>query len=256
MFVGTGTPRKPEEREEARRLRRDEGMPIKRIAATLGVSPASVSYWVRDIKLTSEQRERNYRGPTGPQNPEQIAARIAAWSERARERRRGYQQEGRKRAREDDPVHRGGCMLYWAEGSKERNVVCFANSDVHLIRHFLAFLRECFGIPDERITLRLNVYTGNGLSVEEIENHWLRELDLPRSCLRGHTLNHRPTSSSGTKKNRLPFGVCQLRVLQSTQLIQHIFGAIQEYGGFDEPRWLDGPPRKPRPRPERRSKAA
>jgi hypothetical protein len=30
----------------------------------------------------------------------------------------------------------------------------------------------------------------------------------------------------------------------AAQLVQHIYGAIQEYAGFDEPRWLDGPPRK------------
>ena len=40
---------------------------------------------------------------------------------------------------------------------------------------------------------------------------------------------------------------CRLR-LHSTRVVQHIFGAIQEYGGFDEPRWLDGPPRR-RPTP-------
>lgn len=183
----------------------------------LGVSPSSVSYWVRDIKLALEQRERNLRGPRGPQNPEHIAARMAAWAERARERRRESQSEGRERARDQDPVHRGGCMLYWAEGSKSRNAVCFANSDLNLVRLFLAFLRECFGIENERVTIRLNVYTGNGLSITQIEDHWLKAL---------------------------PYGVCQLRVLRGTSLIQHIYGAIQEYGEFDEPRWLDGPERK------------
>jgi hypothetical protein len=29
----------------------------------------------------------------------------------------------------------------------------------------------------------------------------------------------------------------------STAIVQHIYGAIQEYGGFDEPRWLDCAPR-------------
>jgi hypothetical protein len=42
----------------------------------------------------------------------------------------------------------------------------------------------------------------------------------------------------------LPYGVCSIRILRSTHLVQHTFGAIQEYAGFDEPRWLDGPPRK------------
>lgn len=57
-------------------------------------------------------------------------------------------------------------------------------------------------------------------------------------CLRKHTLNHMPTSSSGQKKNKLPYGVGTLRVGSSTQVVQHIFGAIQEYSGFEEPRWL------------------
>ena len=84
------------------------------------------------------------------------------------------------------------------------------------------------------------------MSLREIEDFWLDGLSLPRSCLRGHILNHRPTSSSGKKKNRLPYGVCSVRV-NSTRLVQHVSGAIQEYGGFDEPRWLDGPPRRTRP---------
>jgi hypothetical protein len=38
--------------------------------------------------------------------------------------------------------------------------------------------------------------------------------------------------------------VCTLTVAKSTHLVQHIYGAIQEYARFEEPRWLDGPPRK------------
>jgi hypothetical protein len=56
--------------------------------------------------------------------------------------------------------------------------------------------------------------------------------------LRKHAINHLPTSSSGQAKNKLPYGVCTLRVYD-TRLVQHIYGAIQEYAGFDEPSWLD-----------------
>lgn len=149
-----------------------------------------------------------------------------------------------------------GCLLYWAEGSKGRNTVHFANSDVNMVKFFCHFLRESLGVRSEDLTLRLNVYTGNGLSLREIEDHWLAALELPRSALRGHTLNHTPTSSSGKKKNRLPFGVCSISVLKSTHLVQHIFGAIQEYAGFEESRWLDGPPIKRRARNERMPSAA
>jgi hypothetical protein len=138
-------------------------------------------------------------------------------------------------------------MLYWAEGSKSRNQVHFANSDLNMVKFFCDFLRISLGVRCEDMTVRLNVYTGNGLSLREIEEYWLNALNLPRTALRGHTLNHTPTSSSGKKRNRLPYGVCSIRLLKSTHLVQHIYGAIQEYGGFEEPRWLDGPPIKPRP---------
>ena len=131
-----------------------------------------------------------------------------------------------------------GCMLFWAEGSKCRNCVKFANSDVNMVALFKMFLSRCFDVPAERFTLRLNVYLGNDKSLAEIESHWLQALDLPSSCLRKHSINHFPTSSSGRKRNRLPYGVATIGICD-TRITQHIYGAIQEYGGFEEPRWLD-----------------
>lgn len=139
-------------------------------------------------------------------------------------------------------------MLYWAEGTKGRNTVVLVNSDVSMMRFFRRFLTECFGVTPDDLTVRLNVYLDDRRALEKVESFWLGALGLPRSCLRAHTVNHLPTSSSGRKKNRLPHGVCFLRVRRSTRIVQHIYGAIQEYAGFEEPRWLDGPPRKPKPK--------
>ncbi len=147
------------------------------------MSPSSVSYWTRDIKLSAEQRRRNLRGALGPQNPELVARRVAAWRGRWRDRRLAYQREGRLRAREGDALHMAGYLLYWAEGSKSRNTLCFANSDVHMVRFFTTFLRESLGVESAEITMRLNLYTTNGLSVREVEDYWLRVLDLPRTVL-------------------------------------------------------------------------
>jgi len=211
-------------------------MPIKRIAVRLGVSLSTVSLWVRDIELDPAHRERNRR--------QEYARRATTWSDLNRSKRRAHQRRGRLAAQRSDPLHQAGCMLHWAEGSKERNAVIFANSDLNMVRFFLRFLSECFDLPPQRIGLRLNVYTGNGLALRQVEDYWLKGLGLPRSCLRKHTVNHFPTSSSGKKRNKLPYGVATL-TLYSTRVAQHIYGAIQEYAGFEEPRWLDGPPRKP-----------
>jgi hypothetical protein len=160
------------------------------------------------------------------------------------EGRRLRQELGRLRAHAGESLHMAGCMLYWAEGAKDRNTLALANSDIQLMRFFIRFLRECFDVQDRRIAMRLNVYLGNGLALSRIEDCWLNALELPRSCLGVHTVNHFPTSSSGRKRNKLPHGVCAIRVRRSTHLIQHIFGAIQEYTGLDQPSWLDGAPRK------------
>ena len=39
-------------------------------------------------------------------------------------------------------------------------------------------------------------------------------------------------------KKSLPYGVCTLRAKKSTPIVQHIYGAIQEYAGFEQPKWL------------------
>ena len=107
-----------------------------------------------------------------------------------------------------------------------------------MVRLFRRFLTDALDVDVARIRLTLNVYTNNGISIAKIERHWLDLLGLPQGVLRKHTLNHTPTSSSGRSARRLPFGVCSLAV-GSTRIAQHIYGAIQEYGGFEEPSWLD-----------------
>jgi hypothetical protein len=229
---------KPAEREAARAMRA-EGRPIKQIARGLSVSPASVHLWTRDIELTPTQIAQNRRGSGGPQDPAVIRRRAAAWAARCRAFRVQFQAEGREAARNGDLLHLTGCMLYWAEGSKNRNRVTLVNSDPHMVATFKRFLTEALGVERRRIVVTLNVYTNNGLTIEEIEDRWLGLLELPRACFRKHTLNHMPTSSSGHARGRLPYGVCSLTV-NSTRIVQHIYGAIQEYGGFEEPAWLDG----------------
>lgn len=73
---------KPEERRLARRLRRDDGMPMKRIAARLGVSLSTVSLWVRDIELDPVHRERNRR--------QEYAKRATTWSDLNRAKRTAW----------------------------------------------------------------------------------------------------------------------------------------------------------------------
>ena len=114
---------KTEERRRARELRA-EGWSVKEIERTLGVSRSSVSLWVRTVALTESQRRiLELRSKAGPL----IAGERSAAA--ARERRRTYQEDGRRLVHELDPSYAAGCMLYWAEGDKSRNSVRISNAD-------------------------------------------------------------------------------------------------------------------------------
>lgn len=127
-------------------------------------------------------------------------------------------------------------MLHWAEGEKDRNVVCLVNPDVAMLRLFARFLRECYAAPDDRLA-SVNCFLDNGLTLEEIEEHWLDALELPRTSLRKATVN-RPSSVSRRRGRTLLYGTGRL-AYASTATMQSIYGAIQEYGGFDRPEWLE-----------------
>ena len=203
------------------------------------MAKSSVSEWVRDIELSPD-----HVGALLARDPVASGQRLGqeAWSRRCRERREAAQADGRRRAREGDPLHHAGCMLYWAEGSKTSSQMVFTNSDVEMMRFFLHFLREAYGVGDDQVRLSVNCFLGNGLSLEQIEAWWLSELGLPASCLRGAAVN-RPSAASKGVRRPLVHGTAQLKV-HSTALKQSILGAIQEYAGFEREEWLAAAPRR------------
>ena len=129
-------------------------------------------------------------------------------------------------------------MLFWAEGEKHRNRVALANADPDVVRLFLRFLRAYFVVADERVAVYCNLFAESEAERVETERFWLGFLGLPASCLRKSTVNVHSRYSAKKRLNRLPHGTCKL-VVCDTAIVQSIYGAIQEYGGFDRPEWLD-----------------
>ena len=166
-------------REEARRLRQ-EGVSVREIAQRLSVSKGSVSVWVRDIALTPAQitqlkeKQRSYAAQyNGAQRNRQ----------KYMELRRLYQEQGRAKAREMRPLHLTGCMLYWAEGAKGANGMYFTNSDPHMLRLFMRFLRLEMNVDEAVITLRIHCHTNDADEVRRIEKYWLTLLKPAGYCL-------------------------------------------------------------------------
>lgn len=220
---------KRELRERALRLRQ-QGKSVGEIARMLGVSKGTASIWVRSLPLTQDQIDalKHKQRRFGAQNKGASQNR-----ERHFRLRIGYQEEGRSAARAMRPLHLAGCMLYWAEGGKIRNSIYFVNSDPNMMRLFSRFLREEMQIQDHAMTVYIHCHTDKPDEIRAIERYWLNLLQLPESALRKTQVKRGSEYSKRILKN----GVCGLRV-NNTAAVQHIYGAIQEYGGFDNPDWL------------------
>ena len=216
-------------REQARLLRQ-QGKSIGEITSILNVSKSSVSNWVRDIVLSDEQiqklkaNQRQYGGQNSGAKLNQAVAK---------NKRELYQQAGREAAREDSQLHLIGCMLYWAEGAKARNAIYFANSDPNMMLLFTRFLREELKVKDDDMRLLIHCHSHDPNEIQRVEQYWLGLLKLSVSSLNKTQIKQ----GSDTRKNRLVNGVCSIRVF-STELTHHIYGAIQEYGEFENPAWL------------------
>jgi hypothetical protein len=221
-----------DKREKARALRR-QGMSIIKIAKLVQAAKSSVSNWCRDIPLTEAQEEALRW------NNERREAQVKGAKANVdihREKRRGYQAAGREKAQEGDPLHLAGCMLYWAEGRKDRGRIELVNSDPDMLITFMRFLLDSLQVPKHKIKISIHCYVNNGISQQEIEDYWLSLLDLSREQMNKTQINQ--PKSSQQKGRKLLYGVCTI-CISSVPITQHIFGAIQEYIGIDKPEWLD-----------------
>ncbi len=208
----------------ARKLR-SEGCSVREIERRVGVARSSVSLWVRDVELTEAQRQYLAHAPR------------PGTTTRHRRLREFSQAEGRDVARRGEALHAIGCMLFWGEGSKMINAVQITNSDPALLSLFARFLRHYFDVPDVKFRVKCNLFADHLRDQYAIEQYWLDVLELSRSSLTKSTVNTYSRASKRTRQGKLPFGTCRVTVCD-VRIVQHLYGAIQEYGCFERPEWL------------------
>jgi hypothetical protein len=199
------------------------------IAEELGVTAGTVSNWTSDIKLTPEQEEA-------------MAIENPTWLKRykygqkirqtALDKRMLYQDAGREKAREGSLLHLMATMLYWGEGTKARSDLSLINSDPYMLKLFIRFLRIEMAVPDDKIRISIQHHTTDEKDIARIIQYWLEWLELPLST----TVSTQLKIGTSSRKKRYINGFCTISV-GSVEIVQQIFGAIQEYIGIDKPQW-------------------
>jgi hypothetical protein len=225
---------KKESKKKAIYLRKVEGLSLGQISTCLGVSKSSVSGWVKNVKLTKNQTLKLLK--QNPATKQYNGIRITSDTNRKRAAaaRLNYQHQGRRESY-DFNLHLAGCMLYWAEGTKSRNSVRFTNTDASMMVLFLKFIREIYGIANDKIVITCRSHVLSPYGLEEVEKYWTKTLGLTDKNLRKGSIE---TRIPKVKKVKYPYGICSISV-NDTNLVQRIFGSIKKYAGIsDDNLWL------------------
>lgn len=203
---------------------RKKGLSYKDILKKIDVSKSTLSSWLREIELTSEQKNR-----------------LATKMDRVR-----YEIAKRKVAdrikRTNDIVDRAkaevktfainplflvGVSLYWAEGAKNSmESVKFVNSDQNMIILMMKWLREICKISEGKF--RIHVHMHDLHSRNNINAYWSKITGVPLNQFYKPYIKH---TSLGQRRNILYNGTCSI-IVSDKNLFRKILGwkiGLQKY---------------------------
>jgi len=219
---------KPVKRLLAEKLRRSQGLSYNEISTITGISKSTLSSWLRDIPLTSEQEARLQ---------ERLRRNRATFAARAlpinRERyRRAREQAYRAGVKivEDLPKDQNVeelalAMLYLGDGSKTGGAVRLGSVNPNILKYFVQALRQLHDIDLRRLSCRLHLIEAVREKEEKLTRYWMEQLGLPRDNFRRATYDKRSKAKTVTDDYH---GVC-VATYSDVYLQQRILGLARTY---------------------------
>lgn len=220
---------KSKDRQRAVELRQS-GLSYKEIQRELNVSSSTLSLWLRNVLLPPDIlhiiKGKHVRG------------RLKG-SSRRKQKRMEQISTLQAASREDiglvnkRDLFIAGCMLYWAEGAKQKeyNVsqgVCFANSDAQMVKLFLRWLDTICAVNRDLITFELYIHIS--ANADDAVAYWALTLGISPELLHVYYKRNRPSVFRYNTQNRY-HGLVRVKVKKSTQLNRRIAGWISAIAG-------------------------
>lgn len=209
------------ERRSAAIILRRRGYSIKSIAAQLHAAQSSVSIWVRSVGLTETQK-RVLKNKM--HSPESIEKRRQSRLKNELVKRNKVIDAARSEvnAISKRELWLIGTSLYWAEGSKRNSNVQFSNGDPNMILLMIRFFTEVCGVDKSKLKACIHIH--EHLDVTAAERYWQTITGIPEE--RFYKTYNKPNRSSKGTRNSLPYGVCDIYVL-NVHLLLRIKGWIK-----------------------------
>lgn len=214
---------KVEEKEKAFKLRKT-GWTYREILNRIPVSKGSLSYWLRDIELTNNQKRRIYNKNLD------IRRKFVEYNDLKRKKAISEKEEAFKTAsKEIDSLSKQelkliGIALYWAEGYKTdmAKSVEFANSDPNMIRLIMRWFREICNVSNGKFRIRIQIH--NAGNIDKAIEFWSLNTGVSSKQFTKPYIKISPTSK-GKSENLLPYGICHVRI-SNAKLLARIKGWI------------------------------
>lgn len=169
---------KLKDREKAVMLR-NKGYSYNEILREISVSKSTLSLWLRDLVLTVSAKKRlddqftkgQLKAQESIRNKTKIKEDIAYKNALKTLSHISFTKEMKK-------VFCG--ILYWCEGSKSRsNSVGFTNSDPDMIKTFLQFFREGFGVDERKFRVCVHLHSYH--KKDTVLQYWSTITNIPLS---------------------------------------------------------------------------
>lgn len=197
-------------KEKARSLR-SNGWSLGEISREMRISKNTLSGWLKNIRLSDEQKERIKQkiiasGAIGrPIATKLLHDKIESWKNRIRQKVKHFE----KLHLQNPEIGKLACgLLYLCEGAKypASRYLYLGNSDPKIISFFLNSLRKYYSINEDK--LRFAVLYRWDQNYEELKEFWSKITKIPKT----KCLNSKPdlrTKGKPTLKNSYK-GICRV----------------------------------------------
>ena len=212
-------------------LLRKTGLSYNEILEKVPVAKSTLSLWLRSVGLSKKQKQRL--------TFKKLASIKRGWEKVKKiriERTKDIYEKTKKDIYQikidNNSLFLMGLMLYWAEGSKQKENssvsqgVVFSNSDPYMIIFFLSWIEKILKISDDRIVLEIYIHENKKNEIENVRRFWARTTSFSiekfdRIYYKRHNIY--------TKRKKIGkdyFGLLRIRIKKSTDLNRKIAGWI------------------------------
>ncbi|MDP2789207.1 MAG: helix-turn-helix domain-containing protein [bacterium] len=195
---------------------RKSGLSYSKILEKIKVSKSTLSIWLREIELTSEQKSRLLN------KMDQVRYKVAKRKVADRKKRTKEIIINAKKeisSLKEDPLFFVGLALYWAEGAKNPvETVKFANSDEKMILLIMRWFRKICRVPERKFKIHIHMHTLHFR--KNTIKYWSEVTGIPT------TQFYRPytkSTSLGQRRNILYNGTCSI-IIHDKSLFRRILG--------------------------------